>query len=232
MTAVVRPDDGIPYACTTTRHFLIADSKPMDKTSNASTTRVPRLITLPRALALLCAALLCTEACSATAASKPAPAPTQARPAATASAQAHIILYNINSDGPYYRAVVTGTIGDYGPAVAVYPNGKVDPAHNSEMELKLQDGSFRLNIAGIEKTFFAHVEAQPVSSASCSHFESFASTVPVVAGSGTDAYRSITGSFDMTVTADEVQSKPCTPPTGKPPLWEVIVLAGSGTVTT
>jgi hypothetical protein len=51
------------------------------------------------------------------------------------------------------------------------------------MELKLQDGSFRLSIAGIEKTFFAQVESQPVSSAACSHFESFASTVPVVAGS-------------------------------------------------
>jgi hypothetical protein len=151
---------------------------------------------------------------------------------APAPAQTHTILYNINSDGPYYRAVVTGTIGDYGPAVAVYPNGKVDPGHNSEMELKLQDGSFRLNIAGIEKTFFAHVESQPVSSASCSHFESFASTVPVVAGLGTGAYRGITGSFEMTVTADEVQSKPCTPPISKPPLGEVLVLAGSGTVTT
>jgi hypothetical protein len=202
--------------------FPILDSKRMDKTSNVSATRPSKLITLPRAFALLCAALLCTEACSATAASKSAPAP----------AQTHIILYNINSDGPYYRAVVTGTISDYGPAVAVYPNGKVDPGHNSEMELKLQDGSFRLSIAGIEKTFFAHVESQPVSPASCSHFESFASTVPIVAGSGTGAYRSMTGSFGMTVTADEVQSMPCTPPITKPPLWEVIVLAGSGTVTT
>jgi hypothetical protein len=121
---------------------------------------------------------------------------------------------------------------DYGPAVAVYPNGNVDPQHNSEMELKLQDGAFRLNIAGIEKTFFAHVERQPAYSATCSHFQSFASTVPIVAGSGTGAYRSITGSFEMNVTADEVQSKPCTPPISKPPLWEVIVLAGSGTVTT
>jgi hypothetical protein len=204
----------------------------MDKTSNVSATRASKLITLPRTLALLCAALLCTEACSATAASKPAPTATQARSTASTSAQAHIILYNINSDGPYYRAVVTGTIGDYGPAVAVYPNGKVDPQHNSEIELKLQDGSFRINIAGIEKTFFAHVESQPVSSASCSHFESFASTVPIVAGSGTGAYRDIAGGFDMTVTADEVQSKPCTPSISKPPLWEVIVLAGSGTVTT
>ena len=212
--------------------FPILDSKRMDKTSNVSAPRPSKLITLPRAFALLCAALLCTEACSATAASKPAPAPTHARMTAPAPAQTHIILYNINSDGPYYRAVVTGTISDYGPAVAVYPNGKVDPGHNSEMELKLQDGSFRLSIAGIEKTFFAHVESQPISSASCSHFESFASTVPIVAGSGTGAYRSMTGSFEMTVTADEVQSMPCTPPITKPPLWEVIVLAGSGTVTT
>jgi hypothetical protein len=187
--------------------FLSVNSKHVHKTSNVSATWASKLITLPRTLALLCAALLFTDACSATAASKPASAYTQAHTTAPAPAQTHIILYNINSDGPYYRAVVTGTIGDYGPAVAVYPNGNVDPQHNSEMELKLQDGAFRLNIAGIEKTFFAHVEHQPAYSATCSHFQSFASTVPIVAGSGTDAYRGITGSFEMNVTADEVQSK-------------------------
>ena len=50
-----------------------------------------------------------------------------------------------------YRAVVTGAVADYGPAVAVYPNGKVDPGHSHQMELKLQDGTFRLNIAKLEQ---------------------------------------------------------------------------------
>jgi hypothetical protein len=208
--------------------FLIVNSKRMDKNSHISANRASKLIALLRAVAILCVALLFTDACSAITGSKSPSASATAN--ATAPAQTHIILYNINSDGPYYRAVVTGTIGDYGPAVAVYPNGNVDPRHNSEMELNLQDGSFRLNIAGVEKTFFAHVESQPAHSASCSHFASFASAVPIVSRSGTGAYRGVTGSFDVTVTANEVQSKPCTPPISKPPLWEVIVLAGGGTV--
>jgi hypothetical protein len=188
--------------------------------------------TFLRATALLCAELAFATACSATGPGKPRTPATPRHATAAARARAHIVLYNINSDGPYYRAVVTGTIGDYGPAVAVYPNGKVDPQHNSEMELKLQDGSFRLNIAEAEKVFFAHVEHQPPSSATCSHFNSFASNVSIVAGSGTGAYRGITGSFEMTITAGEVQSKPCTPHITKPPAWEVIVLTGSGTVRT
>jgi hypothetical protein len=43
----------------------------------------------------------------------------------------------VNSDGPDFRAILTGAVGDYGPAVTVLPNGTVDPEHTSEMELKL-----------------------------------------------------------------------------------------------
>ena len=60
---------------------------------------------------------------------------------------ANLSVYSINSDGPDFRAVLSGSIGDYGPAVAIYPNGKVDPEHNSELELNLSHGTFRLNIA-------------------------------------------------------------------------------------
>ena len=64
-------------------------------------------------------------------------------PAATGS-KANILIYSINSDGPHFRAVVTGAVGDYGPAVTIYPDGQIDPMHNSEIELKLAHGSFRL----------------------------------------------------------------------------------------
>ena len=57
------------------------------------------------------------------------------------------MVYSINSDGPDFRAVVTGAVGDYGPAVTVHPDGTVDPSHSSELELKLTAGSFRLSIA-------------------------------------------------------------------------------------
>ena len=61
-------------------------------------------------------------------------------------------------------------------------------------------------------------------------FRQLRDPVPIVAGSGTGAYRGIAGSFEMTVTADEVHM-PCSPPFSGPPSWEVIVLAGSGTIT-
>jgi hypothetical protein len=98
------------------------------------------------------------------------------------------------------------------------------------MELKLHDGTFRLSIARLEQIFFAHVQHGYVASSS-SHFVSFETPVPIVADSGTGAYRGIAGSFEITVTADEGH-KPCSPPLSGPPSCEVIVLAGSGTVTT
>ena len=47
------------------------------------------------------------------------------------------MLYGDNTDGAYWRAIVSGVIGDYGPAVSIYPDGQVDPAHNSELDLRL-----------------------------------------------------------------------------------------------
>ena len=47
------------------------------------------------------------------------------------------MVYSINSDGPDFRAVVTGAVGDYGPAVTVHPDGTVNPSHSSDLELKL-----------------------------------------------------------------------------------------------
>lgn len=140
----------------------------------------------------------------------------------------NILLYNINSDGPYYRALLTGAIADFGPAVAVYPDGKVDQGHNSEMELKLSRGTFRLNIAGLEKQFFAlAMQHYPTYPATCSVFDSLTIPVPIVAGSGTGAYRGITGTFTITVTAEEDLYRPCKSPTKS---WEVILLTGQGTV--
>jgi hypothetical protein len=43
--------------------------------------------------------------------------------ASSAGGTANIVLYSVNSDGPDFRAVVTGAIGDYGPAVTVRHGG-------------------------------------------------------------------------------------------------------------
>ena len=52
-----------------------------------------------------------------------------ARPAATAAAvtahagTTHLTAWSVNSDGPRLQATLTGAVGDYGPAVAVRPDG-------------------------------------------------------------------------------------------------------------
>jgi len=155
-----------------------------------------------------------------------------ARASASAPAAAHgtasIIIYNINTDDPYFRAVVTGAIGDYGPAVAVYPDGKVDPERNSELELDLTRGSFRLNIAELDKKLVQAASHEPIYPATCSDHFSFTTQVPVIPGSGTRLYSGISGSFAITLTADEVQAKPCNKVLRM--VRQVAILAGTGTL--
>lgn len=98
------------------------------------------------------------------------------------------------------------------------------------MELELSRGAFRLNIAQLEKKFFAHaMQHYPNYPATCSVFDSITAPAPIVAGSGTGAYRGVTGAFTITVTAEEDRYRPCDPP-AKRPYWEVILLSGQGAV--
>ena len=138
------------------------------------------------------------------------------------------MLYSINSDGPDFRAIVTGAIGDYGPAVTVTPDGKVDPTHSSEMALKLNRGSFRLDIAALDKEFVRITSHEPIYPRTCSDVFGFTVDVPVVAGSGTGAYRGITGGFTVTFTGDEVEATPCT--ARAVTAWQALVLASPGHV--
>jgi len=151
------------------------------------------------------------------------------RAAAPAGGAVHIMAYSINSDGPFFRVILTGAIGDYGPAVTVYPNGQVDPQHTRDMELKLTNGSFRLRIAGLEKKLLLAFRHWPAHPATCSGSITATGAVPVVAGSGTGLYQGISGSFAMAVTIDEVDAKPVCDGTGKF-LAQVILLTGAGTV--
>ena len=147
------------------------------------------------------------------------------------STSTHIIVYSIDSDGPDFRAIVSGAIGDYGPAITVYPNGKIDPDHTSELELKLTRGSFRLNIKRVNQAFAAAASHEPIYPGSCSDFISITGTAPIVAGSGTGSYRGIGGSFHLTITLDEVEAKSCRHATPASFRQQIISLAGSGTVT-
>lgn len=187
----------------------------------------------PIAATVLAATLTLTGCASATTSTAKATGATKATDTSATgsvpiSGPANIMVYSINSDGPDFRALVTGAVGDYGPAVSVHPDGTVDPAHTSDLELKLTRGSFRLSIADLDRKFVQVASHEPIYPRTCSDFMNVTAAVPVVAGSGTGSYRGITGSFQVTITADEVEKKPCQPAAGFQ--WQVIVLAGHGTV--
>src|SRR5262252_5743016 len=111
---------------------------------------------------------LVTGGCAAPATTPPAAATTaSARAAATTGGTANIMIYAVNTDGAYWHAIMSGMIGDYGPAVSIYPNGQVDPAHNSQMDLRLTHGSFRLSIAALVKKFVKAAAHEPIYPKTC-----------------------------------------------------------------
>jgi hypothetical protein len=166
-------------------------------------------------------------ALAAAASSGPAAAAAPNRTTSSFDGEVHLVIWSVDSDGPDFQAILSGAIGDYGPAVTVLPNGKVDPEHTSEMELKLRRGTFRLYIDGIASKFRAQTAHEPVYPATCSDYLDVTATVPVVAGSGTGAYRGAHGNFSAALTGYEDEK---TPPCGPPFLAQILVLTGSGTI--
>jgi len=170
------------------------------------------------------AGALAVTSCAASAATSRAARP--ARPGRTA----HLMVYSINSDGPDFRAIVTGAIGDYGPAVTVFPDGTVDPSHTHDLELKLTRGSFKLSITELDRKFIAVTRQEPIYPRTCSDYLTASAPMTIVPGSGTGAYRGISGWFTVTITGDEVERSPC--PTARAFRWQALVLRGPGTVST
>ena len=78
------------------------------------------------------------------------------------------MVWSVNSDGPNFRAILTGAVGDYGPGVSVYPDGAVDPDHGSELKLSLSHGTFRLSIEKLDSEFGHAVVRWPYDRATCS----------------------------------------------------------------
>ena len=141
----------------------------------------------------------------------------------------HVTAYSINTDNPILASVVSGAIGDYGPAQEVSPGSTGVSAHGGELELKLTRGTFRLNIADIDTKFVEGTSHEPVFPRTCSTYVSVSDAVPIVPGSGTGAYRGIGGTFAMTLTLNEVHDSPCTASLSI--LRQVIVLSGAGNIT-
>lgn len=179
-----------------------------------------------RRLAPALAMVVATTGCASAATSTAAVASTTA---AANRTSAHITLYSVNSDGPRFQAIVTGAVGDHGQAVSVYPDGRVDPEHDSDLSLRLGRGSFLLSAAVLDKAVinaFHHWSGNP---ATCSGHTSVTAAVPVVPGSGTGAYRGMTGGFTLTATVDEIDAKSGCTATGAF-VAQVIVITGTGTV--
>lgn len=184
------------------------------------------------AIAIALAGALTLAGCMAAQTSSAAAASGTSKASAGKSASppglTHVIAYSINTDDPVLTSVVSGAIGDYGPAEEVSPGSTGVSANGGELELKLTRGTFRLNIADIDKKFLEGTSHEPVFPRTCSTYVSVSDAVPIVPGSGTGAYRGIAGTFAMTLTVNEVHDIPCT--TSLSILRQVVVLSGAGKI--
>ena len=184
-----------------------------------------RSIRVPPLAATLLITTLVFVGCSSPESNKPAARPT----GSSAGANTHAVIYSINSDSPNFRAVLSGAIGDYGPAVTVLADGQVDPQHGSELELQLTHGTLRLDIAQLTEMFGEQTKNEPIYPSTCSDHFAVTTDAPIVAGSGTGAYAGVTGTFTLTLTGDEVQANPCSS-NSLAMVSQVIMIAGPGTV--
>jgi hypothetical protein len=130
-----------------------------------------------------------------------------------------------DSDGPRSMVVLTGVIGDYGTAVRQDSNGGAGRLYN-QLHLDLTRGSFVLNIARLENALVTAFRFFPSNTSTCSGVVTSTGESPIVAGSGTGAYKGIGGELKLTTTVHEVDSWPKCAVL----LSESIVIAGSGTV--
>jgi hypothetical protein len=140
----------------------------------------------------------------------------------------NMTIWSIDSDGDNFQAILSGAIGDYGPAVTVLPDGKADPEHTSDLELELRHGTFRLDIGGIAGALRAQTGHEPTYHETCSdYFHGITATVPIVTGSGTGTYHGLRGSFSMSLTVNEDQKSP---PCASSLARQILVVSGSGAV--
>jgi len=160
-----------------------------------------------------------TSGTAGTGASKPA-----APPVLT-----HLTVYSVNSDAPVFTSIISGpAVGDHGAADQVSPGGKVPTKHGGELLLSLARGTFRLDIADIGTKFTKALGPATIPS-TCSDYVSVRDNVPIVPGSGTGAYRGIAGTFDATLTVNEIHPIPCT--TTVRLFRQLIWFNGAGTIT-
>ena len=137
-----------------------------------------------------------------------------------------------DNDGPMSSVVVTGVIGDYGKAIRTNSSGSPAAEYN-ELDLHLGLGSFGLNIARLESELGAAISGHfPTNATTCSGEIVVSGGAPIDSGSGTGAYKGLSGTLQLTITINEVESPPRCPDTDTSPfLAQTVFISGSGKVT-
>lgn len=195
--------------------------------NGAATKLIPSSWRQAQGCAVLAAVVITASLAAAQSSSSAVAVAAPGRPAPAVHGEVHLVIWSVDSDGPDFQAVLSGAIGDYGPAVTVLSDGKVDQDHTSEMDLELRHGTFRLYIGAIAGKFRAQTADEPTYLATCSDCVNVTANVPVVAGSGTGSYREVRGNFSLSLTGVEDQiTPPCRPGFAR----QILMLMGSGTV--
>jgi hypothetical protein len=117
--------------------------------------------------------------------------------AAAAPTGGPIALYANAGNGPSQRIVFVGAIGDYGTALSVDKNGKVNNNGNF-VKVKLTKGTFWIDATALNKTMNSDSAPQVSSHATCS--AAFSGSGPVKFFNGSGLYKGIAGTANVTLT--------------------------------
>jgi hypothetical protein len=177
----------------------------------------------PRRLALAAAGLVLVAAASAACASshQSDTAGTTGGASAAASGTGTHLTSWATTDGPTSDIVLSGAMGDHGTATR--------DAAGTRLRLALSRGDFELDVANLEDKLKASLARLPVDQQSCSAEASASGTSAVVPGAGTGDYATLSGTFDLTMTLDEVFHPGACHETD-PYASQVIILTGWGTL--
>jgi hypothetical protein len=132
----------------------------------------------------------------------------------------HLTDYTDN-DSMTSSVILTGAVGDHGSAIRDDSKGRLD--------LELSRGTFQLDTADLDARFLTLMRHLAVNQHSCSSEASASGRAPIVPGSGTGAYSTVSGAFDLTMTLDEVYHPGACQETA-PYLAQQIVTTGWGNV--
>lgn len=132
----------------------------------------------------------------------------------------HLSDYTDN-DSMASTVILTGAVDDHGSARRDESKGQLD--------LDLSRGSFRLDIADLDGRFLDLMRHLAVNQHSCSSEATATARAPIVPGSGTGAYSTVSGAFDLSTTLHEVYHPGACRETA-PYLAQQIVTSGWGNI--